>query len=71
MIRNLGDKKPQIHPTAFISEAAYIVGDVVIGKHSSVWPGTVIRADNGNTNSRALAQSRRVRLDIFSLLTDS
>ena len=47
MIRNLGDKKPQIHPTAFISEAAYIVGDVVIGKHSSVWPGTVIRADNG------------------------
>ena len=47
MIRNLGDKKPLIDPTAFISEAAYIVGDVVIGKHSSIWPGTVIRADNG------------------------
>ena len=47
MIRNLGDKKPLIDPTAFISEAAYIVGDVVIGKHSSIWPGTVVRADMG------------------------
>ena len=47
MIRNLGDKKPVIDPTAFVSEAAYIVGEVVIGKNSSIWPGTVIRGDNG------------------------
>ena len=45
MIRSLGDKTPKIHPTAFVSEAAYIVGDVEIGEGSSIWPGTVIRAN--------------------------
>jgi carbonic anhydrase/acetyltransferase-like protein (isoleucine patch superfamily) len=47
MIRSINGKTPKIHPTAFISEAAYIVGDVEIGEHSSVWPGAVIRADTG------------------------
>lgn len=47
MIRALNGKKPRIAPSAFVSEAAYIVGDVEIGKNSSVWPGAVIRADFG------------------------
>ena len=47
VIRDLDGKKPRIHPTAFVSEAAYVVGDVEIGAGSSVWPGTVIRADAG------------------------
>ena len=47
LIRNLGDKKPLVHPSAFISEAAYVVGDVEIGEGSSIWPGTVIRGDSG------------------------
>lgn len=46
-VRSLGGKTPQIDPDAFISEAAYIVGDVVIGPRSSIWPGAVIRADSG------------------------
>jgi len=45
MIRALGDKIPKIHPTAFVSEAAYVVGDVEIGEGSSIWPGTIIRAN--------------------------
>ncbi|MFH1560414.1 MAG: gamma carbonic anhydrase family protein [Chloroflexota bacterium] len=45
MIRSLGDKTPKIHPTAFVSEAAYVVGDVEIGEGSSIWPGAVIRAN--------------------------
>ncbi len=45
MIRNLGSKVPKIAPTAFISETAYIVGDVEVGENSSVWPGAVIRGD--------------------------
>jgi carbonic anhydrase/acetyltransferase-like protein (isoleucine patch superfamily) len=45
MIRAFGEKTPKIARTAFISETAYIVGDVEIGEHSSVWPGAVIRAD--------------------------
>jgi carbonic anhydrase/acetyltransferase-like protein (isoleucine patch superfamily) len=47
MLRSLDGKIPQIHPTAFISEAAYVVGDVTIGENSSVWPGAVLRGDYG------------------------
>ena len=47
MIRSIDGKVPKIHPSAFISEAAYIVGDVEIGEGSSVWPGAVIRGDYG------------------------
>ena len=47
MIRSLDGKTPKIDPTAFVSEAAYIVGDVELGPRSSVWPGVVIRADSG------------------------
>lgn len=47
MIRNFRGKSPIIAESAFISEAAYIVGDVEIGENSSVWPGTVIRGDFG------------------------
>ena len=48
MIRPLDGKSPRIHPSAFFSEAAYIVGDVVIGEGTSIWPGAVIRADYGD-----------------------
>ncbi len=47
MIRDFNRKSPKIAPTAFVSEAAYIVGDVEIGENSSVWPGAVLRADFG------------------------
>ena len=46
MIRSVNGKSPRIHPTAFVSEAAYVVGDVEIGAYSSVWPGTIIRGDH-------------------------
>ena len=48
MIQSLGDKKPKIAKTAFVSEAAYVIGEVEIGENSSVWPGAVIRADIGS-----------------------
>lgn len=47
MIRSLNGKTPRIAETAFVSEAAYVVGDVVIGEGSNVWPGAVIRGDFG------------------------
>jgi len=47
LIKTLEGKTPVIHPTAFVSEAAYVVGDVEIGEGSSIWPGTVIRGDSG------------------------
>ena len=47
MIRSLDGISPRIHPTAFVSEAAYVIGDVEIGEGSSIWPGAVVRADMG------------------------
>jgi carbonic anhydrase/acetyltransferase-like protein (isoleucine patch superfamily) len=37
--------KPRIDPSVFIAEGAQIIGDVEIGRHSSVWFNTVIRGD--------------------------
>ena len=43
----LGDLVPQIHPTAFIHPDATVIGNVVIGEESSVWPQAVLRGDEG------------------------
>jgi carbonic anhydrase/acetyltransferase-like protein (isoleucine patch superfamily) len=43
----LGDERPRIHPEAYIHPRAVLIGEVRIGPHSSVWPGAVLRADNG------------------------
>ena len=45
MIHTYRGIKPKIHPSVFIAEGAQIVGDVEIGKDSSVWFNTVIRGD--------------------------
>jgi len=46
MIKTVHGKTPKVAESAFVSEAAYVAGDVEIGEHSSVWPGTVIRGDH-------------------------
>jgi carbonic anhydrase/acetyltransferase-like protein (isoleucine patch superfamily) len=43
----LGDLQPDIHPDAFVHPDAVLIGAVVLGAFASVWPGAVIRADNG------------------------
>jgi carbonic anhydrase/acetyltransferase-like protein (isoleucine patch superfamily) len=45
MIGEFNRKIKNIAPSAFVSEAAYIIGDVLIGKNSNVWPGAVIGGD--------------------------
>lgn len=45
-IYQLGDLIPNIHPDAYISPEATIIGNVTIGAFSSVWPRVVIRGDN-------------------------
>ena len=47
MIRELNGMMPRIAESAFISEAAYVVGDVEIGEYSNAFPGAVIRGDFG------------------------
>jgi carbonic anhydrase/acetyltransferase-like protein (isoleucine patch superfamily) len=45
MIRPYRGKHPEIAASAYIDPAAVLIGDVVIGDDSSVWPCTVIRGD--------------------------
>ena len=47
MIRSFNGKTPRIAESAFISEAAYVAGDVEIGEGANIWAGTVIRGDTG------------------------
>tara|TARA_Y100001970_G_scaffold197312_1_gene240068 strand:- start:11214 stop:11726 length:513 start_codon:yes stop_codon:yes gene_type:complete len=47
MIKKFNGKEPKIHPTAFVSEFAYLIGDIEIGANSSIWPGVILRADSG------------------------
>lgn len=44
----LGDRTPQIDPTAFVHPDAVIIGDVRIGPESTVWPTAVLRGDHGS-----------------------
>jgi len=44
-IRPHRGKRPQIAASAYIDPAAVIIGDVVIGEDSSVWPCAVVRGD--------------------------
>ena len=48
MIRTLGDQSPKVADTAWVSEFAYVVGNVEIGEYSSIWPGVTIRGDGSN-----------------------
>lgn len=43
----LGDQIPDIDPTAFVHPEATIIGSVTIGAGSSIWPGAVLRGDDG------------------------
>ncbi|MCX7998481.1 MAG: gamma carbonic anhydrase family protein, partial [Leptospiraceae bacterium] len=37
--------QPKIHPTVFVAPSAEIIGDVEIGKDTSIWFQTLIRGD--------------------------
>ena len=43
----LGSRVPEIHPDAFVHPDATVIGSVVIGAESSVWPRAVLRGDYG------------------------
>ena len=43
----IGSKKPRIHQSAVLAPNCTIIGDVVIGPRTSIWPGAVLRGDYG------------------------
>ena len=46
MIRTLEGVTPKVADTAWVSEFAYVVGNVEIGEYASIWPGVTIRGDS-------------------------
>jgi len=45
MIYSLGSLNPAIASDAYVAESAEVIGDVTLGKESSVWYGSVVRGD--------------------------
>jgi gamma-carbonic anhydrase len=45
MIAPFGDRAPRIDPSAWVANAAVVIGDVVVGPESSLWYHTVVRGD--------------------------
>jgi carbonic anhydrase/acetyltransferase-like protein (isoleucine patch superfamily) len=47
VLEAFGGKFPRIDPSAFVHAAAVLIGDIVIGAESSVWPNVTLRGDDG------------------------
>ena len=45
MLRSYRGISPRVAPSAYIDPGAHIIGDVVIGERSSVWPSAALRGD--------------------------
>jgi len=48
MIRSFDGTTPTIADSAYIDERADVIGDVTVGEDASVWPGAVLRGDDGH-----------------------
>lgn len=44
----LGEAVPDIDPSAYVHPDAVIIGNVRLGPEASVWPGAVLRGDDGH-----------------------
>ncbi|WP_085505011.1 gamma carbonic anhydrase family protein [Thalassobacillus devorans] len=45
MLHTYGGKQPEVDDTVFMAPGAHIIGDVSIGKESSIWFNAVLRGD--------------------------
>jgi carbonic anhydrase/acetyltransferase-like protein (isoleucine patch superfamily) len=43
----LGEREPEIDPSAYVHPDAVVIGTVRLGARASVWPGAVLRGDYG------------------------
>ena len=42
----LGDKTPQVSPSAWIAHDANVIGHVEVSENASIWFGATLRGDN-------------------------
>lgn len=47
MLRSFEGTKPEVADSARVAETAVVIGDVKIEADASVWPGAVLRGDDG------------------------
>ena len=47
MIESYLDFLPEVDPSAFVHEMAYLCGEVTVGARVSIWPTAVLRGDQG------------------------
>lgn len=47
MLRSFDGTEPQVADSAYVDEAAVVIGDVVVEAEASVWPNTTLRGDHG------------------------
>src|SRR5487761_665319 len=45
MIRSYKDISPSVPTSCYVDDSAQLIGDVVLGEHSSVWMNAVLRGD--------------------------
>jgi carbonic anhydrase/acetyltransferase-like protein (isoleucine patch superfamily) len=45
VIKTFRDQTPVVPESAYVSETALVMGSVILGEQSGVWPGAVIRGD--------------------------
>jgi carbonic anhydrase/acetyltransferase-like protein (isoleucine patch superfamily) len=43
----LGDQVPSVDPAAYVHPDAVVIGDVILGPDTTVWPSAVLRGDYG------------------------
>ena len=62
MIRSFEGAVPAIADSAYVDEAAVVVGDVTVGEEANVWPNATIRGDSGpiRVGARATVQDNTV-----------
>ncbi len=58
MIRAYRGTVPRIAASAYIDHSAQVIGDVVVGERSSVWPNVTIR---GDTNSIRIGEETSIQ----------
>ncbi|AST91792.1 MULTISPECIES: gamma carbonic anhydrase family protein [Sutcliffiella] len=47
MLYGYNGKRPNVHETVFVAPGAHLIGDVTVGKESTVWFNAVLRGDEG------------------------
>jgi carbonic anhydrase/acetyltransferase-like protein (isoleucine patch superfamily) len=47
MLQSFDGHDPALHPSAWVHEGAWVIGEVELGEGASVWPGAVLRGDMG------------------------